>query len=37
MLVYLHAQEAAEINKAGLWLDLEPIASWDFRDHKKTK
>lgn len=30
-LDYLHAQEAAENSKLGLWIDKEPIAPWDFR------
>lgn len=33
-LAYLHAHEDAKINKSGLWVDLEPIAPWDFRKHK---
>lgn len=36
-LAYLHAQEAAEMNKTGLWTDKEPIAPWDFRKQKKSE
>lgn len=35
-LAYLHAQEAAESSKTGLWLDQEPIAPWDFRKQKNS-
>lgn len=34
-LDYLHAQEAAEKTKVGLWVDPKPIAPWDFRRAKK--
>ena len=34
-LDYLHAQEAAEKSRAGLWVEKEPIAPWDFRKTKK--
>ncbi len=34
-LDYLHAQEAAESNRIGLWVDNEPIAPWDFRKQGK--
>ena len=30
-LDYLHAQEAAESSKVGLWADREPTPPWDFR------
>lgn len=30
-LDYLHAQEAAEKERIGLWADNNPIAPWDFR------
>ena len=33
-LDYLHAQEAAESSKVGLWIDKEPIAPWDFRKNE---
>jgi endonuclease YncB( thermonuclease family) len=33
-LDYLHAQEAAEAGKLGLWADNEVIAPWDFRRAK---
>ena len=33
-LTYLHAQKSAANSKAGLWLDHEPIAPWDFRKQK---
>lgn len=36
-LDYLHAQEDAEKVKAGLWVDPEPIAPWDFRRAKGNK
>ncbi len=35
-LDYLHAQEDAEKSRAGLWLDNEPIAPWDFRKFKRV-
>ncbi len=34
-LSYLHAEEAAQSAKAGLWLEKEPLAPWDFRKSKK--
>ena len=34
-LDYLHAQEAAEQSKVGLWKEQAPIAPWDFRKSKK--
>jgi endonuclease YncB( thermonuclease family) len=30
-LNYLHAEEAAHAAKAGLWVDTEPLAPWDYR------
>lgn len=36
-LAYLHAQESAETNKVGLWIDKEPIAPWDFRKQRKSE
>lgn len=36
-LSYLHAQEAAESNKSGLWLDAEPVAPWDFRSKRRVE
>lgn len=33
-LAYLHAHQDAESNKAGLWIDIESVAPWDFRKHK---
>ena len=30
-LAYLHAQEAAEISKAGLWRENQPLAPWEYR------
>ena len=36
-LAYLHAQEAAENGKTGLWIDYEPIAPWDFRKKRKSE
>lgn len=33
-LDYLHAQEGAEASKAGLWVDENPVAPWDFRHNK---
>lgn len=30
-LSYLHAQEDAENERLGLWVDNSPIAPWDFR------
>ena len=35
-LDYLHAQEAAETSKVGLWVDKEPIAPWDFRKNRRS-
>ena len=34
-LDYLHAQEAAEQSKVGLWVEQTPIPPWDFRKSKK--
>lgn len=34
-LDYLHAQEAAEASRVGLWVDKEPTAPWDFRKRGK--
>lgn len=34
-LNYLHAQEAAEESKVGIWVETNPIAPWDFRKSKK--
>lgn len=36
-LSYLHAQEFAESNKSGLWIDADPVAPWDFRKQKKVE
>lgn len=36
-LSYLHAQEFAESNNSGLWIDADPIAPWDFRKQKKVE
>lgn len=36
-LAYLHAQESAESNKVGLWVDKIPIAPWDYRKQKKSE
>lgn len=33
-LDYLHAQEAVEHNKLGLWIDKEPTPPWDYRKQK---
>ena len=30
-LDYLHAQEAAEASRVGLWADEDVVAPWDFR------
>ncbi len=30
-LYYLHAQEAAELGRLGLWSDEQPTPPWDFR------
>ena len=30
-LNYLHAQESAERNRLGLWIDIQAIAPWEFR------
>lgn len=35
-LDYLHAQEAAELSKIGLWIDKEPIAPWNFRKNRRS-
>jgi hypothetical protein len=35
-LDYLHAQQAAEKSKVGLWVDQSPIPPWDFRKSKKS-
>lgn len=34
-LDYLHAQEAAELSKVGLWVEPNPVAPWDFRKSKR--
>ena len=34
-LDYLHAQEAAEVSKVGLWAEQTPTPPWDFRKSKK--
>ena len=34
-LDYLHAQEAAEQSKVGLWTEPNPTPPWDFRKSKK--
>ena len=34
-LAYHQAEEYAQNNAIGLWLDAEVIAPWDFRKHKK--
>lgn len=36
-LDYLHAQEAAEKSKLGLWVDDVPVAPWDFRKQSHSK
>ena len=35
-LDYLHAQEAAESSKVGLWADHEPTPPWDFRKSRRS-
>lgn len=34
-VAYLHAEEYAQNNAAGLWIDADVIAPWDFRKRKK--
>lgn len=34
-LDYLHAQEAAELSKVGLWVEPNPVAPWDFRKSRR--
>ena len=34
-LNYLHAQMDAEKQNVGLWIDLNPIPPWEFRNLKK--
>jgi endonuclease YncB( thermonuclease family) len=34
-LDYLHAQEAAETSKVGLWVEPNPVAPWDFRKSRR--
>lgn len=36
-LDYLHAHEAAEISRVGLWADNEVVAPWDFRKRAKAE
>lgn len=36
-LDYMHAQEDAEKNRVGLWVDQAPIAPWDFRRAKRAE
>jgi endonuclease YncB( thermonuclease family) len=33
---YVQAQQEAETNQRGLWLDANPIPPWDFRKQKKS-
>lgn len=35
-LDYLHAEEAAEQGRLGLWIDKEPVAPWDFRKSRRS-
>jgi endonuclease YncB( thermonuclease family) len=34
---YVQAQQNAETNKLGLWVDESPIAPWDFRKQKRSE
>ena len=36
-VLYAHAEDQAKADKRGLWLDLDPIAPWDFRKQQKRK
>jgi endonuclease YncB( thermonuclease family) len=34
---YVQAEQDAQTNRLGLWLDESPIAPWDFRKQKKSE
>lgn len=36
-ITYVQAQQEAEENKTGLWVDPNPIPPWDFRKQKKSE
>lgn len=36
-ITYVQAQQEAEANKTGLWVDPNPIPPWDFRKQKKSE
>lgn len=36
-IAYLQAQQDAEANRLGLWIDEHPIPPWDFRKIKSSK
>lgn len=35
-LNYLHANESAQADRVGLWVDKEPMAPWDFRKTQRA-
>lgn len=36
-IAYVQAEQEAEANRVGLWVDLNPIPPWDFRKQKKSE
>jgi endonuclease YncB( thermonuclease family) len=36
-VLYSQAEDQARVAKLGLWLDMDPIAPWDFRKQQKRK
>ena len=36
-ITYVQAQQEAEANQVGLWIDAYPIPPWDFRKLKRAE
>lgn len=36
-ITYVQAEQKAEANRVGLWVDPNPIPPWDFRKQKKSE
>lgn len=36
-ITYVQAEQEAEANRVGLWVDPNPIPPWDFRKQKKSE
>lgn len=36
-IAYVQAEQEAEANRVGLWVDPNPIPPWDFRKQKKSE